>query len=89
VPCWLLEEVVVDALISHALTPECVMREVAETQRLLDERRPHLDKEIARAEQAASEREVAVRQLLKLIQSRDYRLFSKMNMSKRITNGRI
>jgi hypothetical protein len=44
------------------------MREVSEAQRQLDERRPHLDKEIARAEQEAAEQEVAVRQLLKLIQ---------------------
>ncbi len=68
VPCWLLEEAIVDSLISHALTPEYVMREVTEAQRQLDERRPHLDAEIAHAEQEAAEQEAAVRQLLKLIQ---------------------
>ena len=50
------------------LTPEYVMRELGEAQRLLDERRPILDTQLATLEQDVAEAEVAVRGLLQLIQ---------------------
>ena len=68
VPCWLLEETIIESLMTVALTPDYVMREIQSAQRLLDERRPQLDAEIARLEQEMIGKEAAVRELLRLIQ---------------------
>ncbi len=68
VACWLLEETIIDSLMSSALTPAYVLREIGEAQRLLDEQRPQLEKQLVALEQEACEREAAVRELLRLIQ---------------------
>jgi site-specific DNA recombinase len=68
VSCWLLEESIIDALLTTALTPEYLMQEIKEAQRLLDERRPQLETEIVCLERDVNEKEKGVRELLRLIQ---------------------
>jgi Recombinase zinc beta ribbon domain len=68
VACWLLEDTIIQALLSSALTPEYIWREIGEAQRLLDERRPMLHSQLARLERETAEKEAAVRELLQLIQ---------------------
>jgi len=68
VPCWLLEESIVQSLLADALTPTYLAQEVMTAQQMLDERRPHLEHEIARLEQETVQKESAVRELLRLIQ---------------------
>lgn len=69
VASWLLEETIIHSLIDTVLTPAYVMREVEHAQSLMDERRPDLDVQISSLEREAAQKEEAVRQLLKLIQS--------------------
>jgi site-specific DNA recombinase len=68
VACWLLEDTIIQSLVSMVLTPEYVMREVAHAQELLDELQPHLEAEITRLEEEAAQKESSVRELLRLIQ---------------------
>ena len=68
VACWLLEDTIVESLMSTVLTPEYIGREVDHAQALLNERQPELTAQIAMLEQEASRNENAVHQLLQLIQ---------------------
>ncbi len=65
---WLLEETVVNALLSSVLTPEYLHQSLDEAQRAANERRPGLDAEIGSLEREVVDKEVAVRGLLQLIQ---------------------
>ncbi len=69
VACWLLEETIIRSLIDTILTPDYVTQEIEHAQSLLNERRPELDVQITMLEREAAQKEDAVRQLLKLIQS--------------------
>ncbi len=53
---------------SSVLTPEYVLCELEDAQRMLDQRRLELDKQIRRLENETVEQEAAVRELLRLIQ---------------------
>jgi hypothetical protein len=68
VACWLLEETIIESLMSSVLTPEYVMEQLGHAQRLLENQRPGYETQVRSLEHAAREKEAAVRDLLRLIQ---------------------